>query len=203
MSLRSVEVIASLLIAVPMACGGNGSSEPDASTRVDAAASTDASNGTPGTLTLTSTAFENNGLIPGDNTCMGNDLSPQLSWSGAPVGTASFAIVMTDVDVGAGLIHWIAWDIPPTITQLAEGVETSFEPSALSGGKQSLSYDGQTRGYAGPCPPAVHEYEFSVYALHETTLGGLDEASTRAEAKAAIVEAGLAQGTLTGFFPGD
>jgi phosphatidylethanolamine-binding protein (PEBP) family uncharacterized protein len=50
------------------------------------------------TLTLTSTAFEQDGQIPSKYTCEGEDLSPALSWTGAPAGTRSFAMIVDDPD---------------------------------------------------------------------------------------------------------
>ena len=81
----------------------------------------------------------------------------------APAATKSFAILMYDIDGGNGLgsVHWVAYDIPPNKTSLAEG-EASKETPKLVGGKstQGLSV------YAGPCTPpgSPHHYTFVIIA---------------------------------------
>lgn len=95
--------------------------------------------------------------------CPGQNVSPQLSWSGAPAGTKSFAILMYDIDgqFGAGVSHWVAYNIAPTATGLAEG-----------DGTKGLGFTGGagTRGnanYVGPCPPqgdGPHHYLITVMA---------------------------------------
>src|SRR5262249_15394433 len=79
----------------------------------------------------------------------GQNVSPQLAWTNAPAGTKSFAIVMYDVDgqAGAGVSHWVAYNIAPTVHELAEGDGTA--------GRKFTGGSG-TRGnanYLGPCPP--------------------------------------------------
>jgi Raf kinase inhibitor-like YbhB/YbcL family protein len=97
--------------------------------------------------------------------CPGKNISPQLSWSGAPDGTKSFAILMYDIDgqFGAGVSHWVAYDIPATVHGLSEGEGTA-------GSKNFIGGTG-TRGnadYIGPCPPqgdGPHHYLITVMAL--------------------------------------
>jgi Raf kinase inhibitor-like YbhB/YbcL family protein len=97
--------------------------------------------------------------------CPGQNVSPELSWSNAPPGTKSFAILMYDIDgqYGAGVSHWVAYDIPPTVHGLAEGEGTA-------GSKNFVGGKG-TRGnadYLGPCPPqgdGPHHYLITVMAL--------------------------------------
>src|SRR5580704_2644392 len=78
------------------------------------------------TLAVTSTSFADGAEIPAKYTGMG--ISPQLSWTGAPAGTASFVLIMHDVDaaIPAGSLtndisHWVVWNIPGATTTLAEG----------------------------------------------------------------------------------
>ena len=97
--------------------------------------------------------------------CPGKNVSPQLSWSSAPDGTKSFAILMYDIDgqYGAGVSHWVAYDIPATVHGLSEGEGTA-------GSKNFVGGTG-TRGnadYIGPCPPqgdGPHHYLITVMAL--------------------------------------
>ena len=46
--------------------------------------------------------------------CDGGNLSPQLSWQGAPAGTRSFVLTMHDPDAptGIGWMHWVVANIP-------------------------------------------------------------------------------------------
>ncbi len=110
--------------------------------------------------------------------CTGENKSPQLSWTNAPEGTKSFAITMYDPDAptGSGWWHWLVFDIPAEITELAPNagnIELNLTPK---GAIQSIT-DYGTRGYGGPCPPVghgIHQYVITVYALKTDKLG-LDE----------------------------
>ncbi len=71
-------------------------------------------------LALSSPAFINSGIIPTQYTCNGANESPPLSWSGAPKRTISFALIVRDPDAGNGdFIHWLAFNIPASVTRLA------------------------------------------------------------------------------------
>lgn len=101
--------------------------------------------------------------------CTGTGVSPQLSWSGAPAGTQSYAITLFDPDAptGSGFWHWQAWDVPAATTSLPEGA--TLPPGAVSGRN-----DGGGFGYTGPCPPVgdiTHHYHFTVIALNVPSLG--------------------------------
>jgi Raf kinase inhibitor-like YbhB/YbcL family protein len=96
--------------------------------------------------------------------CVGENVSPQLSWSNVPAGTTSFALIMTDPEgrVGLGVDHWIAYGIPASVTSFAEN-ETGKPSDKYVGGigtaKQSI--------YLGPCTPpgtAPHHYTFVMIA---------------------------------------
>jgi Raf kinase inhibitor-like YbhB/YbcL family protein len=97
--------------------------------------------------------------------CPGKNVSPQLRWSNAPDGTKSFAILMYDIDgqYGAGVSHWVAYDIPATVHELSEGEGTAGSNNFVGG--------TGTRGnaaYIGPCPPlgdGPHHYLITVMAL--------------------------------------
>ncbi|KTD33434.1 phosphatidylethanolamine-binding protein [Legionella moravica] len=111
-------------------------------------------------FTLQSSAFKPNSMIPDQYTCAGTDTSPPLSWQNIPVNTQSLVLVVHDPDAQGGeWIHWIIFNIPPTVTQL--------EPaSPLPDGALNGTNSWGTTNYKGPCPPmGVHRYVFNLYAL--------------------------------------
>ena len=114
---------------------------------------------------LETKAFPKGGEIPGKYTCSGEDVSPALSWSGAPQETKSFALIVEDPDAPSGTFtHWIVYDLPATTHQLPENVSKSDD---LSGGGRQGRNDFRRVGYGGPCPPPgrSHRYFFKLYAL--------------------------------------
>lgn len=98
--------------------------------------------------------------------CVGENLSPALSWVRAPSGTRSFAIVMDDQAgrAGLGVNHWTAYGIPVTETGLAEGVASQAATPVVAG-KNTLGM-----AYLGPCPPKGNAPQHYVYTLIATTL---------------------------------
>lgn len=101
--------------------------------------------------------------------CHGNNLSPELSWSGEPLGTRSYAITLLDIDArdGRGWWHWIVYDIPPSINMMPVGAGLSGVLRLPGGGRQGRNDYGEL-GYDGPCPPpgSIHRYVVVVYALN-------------------------------------
>lgn len=121
---------------------------------------------------LTSSAFAEGGSIPTKYTCEGQDTSPPLTWSGAPSGTRSFAIIVDDPDAPdpahpkMTYVHWVAYNIPATVTELAEGAGKGGMPAGSSEGVN----DWKKAEFGGPCPPiGTHRYYFKLSAL-DTTL---------------------------------
>jgi Raf kinase inhibitor-like YbhB/YbcL family protein len=158
--------------------------------------------GTPSiSLSLTSSAFAEGGIIPAVSTCSGANTSPPLSWSGAPAGTQSFAVVLTDLSIS--LVHWVIYDIPLTAMGLPASIEGTYSPSNATGAHQTVSVQASTVGYYGPCPsrpPPTHMYQFAVYALDVAPLPGVSQNTTRTDAVAAIAAHRLGMGTLTGMY---
>lgn len=103
--------------------------------------------------------FNNGQPVPQKFTCDGENVSPALSWSGAPAQTASYALIVDDPDAPVGVwVHWVLYNLPPTLNSLAE----------KSDGVGTQGMNGwRTAGYSGPCPPAgkAHRYYFKIYAL--------------------------------------
>jgi len=117
---------------------------------------------------LFATAFAEGGWIPDLHTCQGADLSPSLEWSGEPAGTLSFALMVDDPDAPGGVWnHWLLYDIPARVHNLAQGYKAG---SLGSSGKNDFGKPG----YGGPCPfkgHGPHRYFFKLYALNIQTLG--------------------------------
>jgi Raf kinase inhibitor-like YbhB/YbcL family protein len=119
------------------------------------------------TMEIKSQAFAHGAPIPSKYTCDGADVSPPLSWAGAPAATRSFALIADDPDAPSGTwVHWVAWNIPAGTQSLPEGLP---KKEALPGeGRQGITDFGRT-GYGGPCPPSgTHRYYFKLYALDAT-----------------------------------
>ena len=122
---------------------------------------------------LTSSAFKdgtplqkkNSNNTPGNANCVGENVSPPLAWSNPPAGTKSFALTMVDPEGrgGTGVIHWVAYGIPASVTGFAEG-EGSKPSDKYVGGKGTAG--GGAATYMGPCTPpgAPHHYTFILIA---------------------------------------
>lgn len=113
----------------------------------------------------------------------GEDASPQLSWSGFPEETRSFAVTVYDPDAptASGFWHWAVADIPASVTSLATGVGDG-EPGSLPAGAVTLANDASGRRFVGAAPPAghgPHRYFIAVHALDVESLG-LPEGATPA-----------------------
>jgi len=101
---------------------------------------------------------------PTNANCVGDNVSPQFSWTGVPDGTKSFVLLMVDPEGrgGAGVNHWVAYGIPASVTGFAEG-ETSKPSDKYVGGKSTQGVGF----YSGPCTPpgtTPHHYTFVLVA---------------------------------------
>ncbi|WP_134428811.1 YbhB/YbcL family Raf kinase inhibitor-like protein [Mycobacterium ulcerans] len=110
----------------------------------------------------------------------GEDVSPQLSWSGFPEGTRSFAVTVYDPDAPtlSGFWHWAVANLPADVTELPAGAGDGRE---LPGGALALVNDAGMRRYIGAAPPAghgVHRYYVAVHAVDVDKLELSEDASS-------------------------
>jgi Raf kinase inhibitor-like YbhB/YbcL family protein len=155
-----------------------------------------------GTFHLESPAFRDGELIPAIHTGHGLNLSPPLRWSGAPNGTASLVLIVEDPDAPKGTwVHWVLFNIPPSIKALPAGLERSPE---LANGARHGSCWGIDRferiGFHGPMPPPgrAHRYRFELIALDR--LLPLAPGCTVHQVREAMGGHELARTELVGFF---
>ena len=120
------------------------------------------------TMILRSSAFTQGDEIPAKHTCVGEDISPPLSWQDLPEGTQSLALIVDDPDAPdpqapkMTWVHWVAYNIPADATELAEGASKTHLPP---GAQEGLN-DWNKTGFNGPCPPiGRHRYFHKLYAL--------------------------------------
>jgi Raf kinase inhibitor-like YbhB/YbcL family protein len=99
--------------------------------------------------------------------CTGENVSPALSWTGAPKDAKAFAVTVYDPDAptGSGWWHWVVYNLPADTTSLPEGAGSGA--GKLPAGAQQGRTDFGKPGYGGPCPPPgkPHRYVFKVFAL--------------------------------------
>jgi Raf kinase inhibitor-like YbhB/YbcL family protein len=161
-------------------------------------------------MTLTSADLKEGGTIASEQVfkgfgCTGGNLSPALSWSGAPAATKSLAVSIYDPDAptGSGWWHWVVYNIPAGTTSLPKGAGDVSKTLMPKGAIQSRT-DFGADGYGGPCPPAgdkPHRYQITVFAVDVDKLPD----ATNDMASAALVGFDLhfhtlAKATLTGLY---
>lgn len=135
--------------------------------------------------------------------CTGANVSPSLSWSGAPAAAKSFALIVHDPDAPTGVggfTHWIVYNIPASATGLAKGAGS--KGGTLPAGTQQATTSFGMPGYGGPCPPAgdkPHRYVFTLYALG-TEKVDLPANATQALAGFTINGAKIASATMTALY---
>ncbi len=146
-------------------------------------------------IIITSSAFEEGGLIPPKYTCDGDDISPPLQWDPVPEGTKSIALISDDPDAPMGTwVHWVLFNLPADTRELQENIPK--DEILPNGARQGIS-DFHRIGYGGPCPPSgTHRYFFKIYAL-DTELD-LDAGAGKSDLLNAMEGHILAEGQLIG-----
>ena len=226
-------VIWTVLLVALFAAGCSSGDDGEAGTGAPAAASDQASGeGDPpdsgqavqqqveASIVFTSPVFHEKRRIPKKHTCTeisANEpnISTPLAWENLPEGAVSLALIMDSLEIeGAERVHWVMWNMPPSLTELAEGVEHSEK---LPDGTAQGTNGGGAVGYLGPCPPVIvsgfgetpsktqtqggakkgiSQYFFKLYALD--TMLDLPSSTTKADLLKAIDGHVLAVGELMG-----
>jgi len=145
---------------------------------------------------ITSPAFAEGAEIPVKYTDDSQNVSPPLDWSRGPSGTASFALIMDDLDAG-NFTHWVIYNLPPDARGLPEAVprDEKLDRRALQG-----KNGGRKIGYFGPSPPkgSPHRYCFTLYALDKSL--DLAAGASKEQVLQAMDGHVLAQSQLTGIY---
>lgn len=141
-------------------------------------------------MELLSTSFDPGGTIPPQHGKKSDNVSPQLSWSGAPKGTSSFVLTMVDQDpIARGYVHWVVTGIPADVTELPENAAADGVPDGAS----------ESRAYVGPFPPSgAHDYAFTLYAVDSAA--DVPAKATLERILRAVEPHLLARATLVGSF---
>ncbi|HEY8780590.1 MAG TPA: YbhB/YbcL family Raf kinase inhibitor-like protein [Mucilaginibacter sp.] len=141
-------------------------------------------------LTVTSTSFTDNGLIPAKYSCEGQEVNPPLHITGVPDDAKSLALIVHDPDAPAkgGFTHWVVWNI-----------DTKGNiPENFKGAEQGLN-GAKKEGYKGMCPPSgTHHYHFMVYALN--TRLSISKNTDKAGLEKAMHGHILAEGDIVGLY---
>lgn len=149
-------------------------------------------------MEISSGAFKDGQPIPIQYTCGGKNISPPLTWKGAPGNTQSFVLMVDDPDSPTGIwTHWALFNVPSDISELDE--DFTKPQAATPSAKEGLNSFKKV-GYGGPCPPAgkQHRYFFKIYALDITL--NLQSGASRNDIEAAMTKHILAIGQLMGTY---
>ena len=126
------------------------------------------------------------------HTCDGMNVSPAVSWANPPEGTASFAVILTDLDAPE-YAHWTVANIDATSTGISEGSVGDLAVVAMNSDAKP--------DYSGPCPPegGAHRYSLSVYAVSQVLEAqtGDGAPSLRAAIEAAALEVATTEFTYS------
>ena len=150
-------------------------------------------------MILKTNAFKQSEMIPTKYTCDGSDISPDLTWEGAPQGTKSLALICEDPDAPNGTFtHWVLYALPANTNGLPENLpkqDVIQSPASKQG-----TNDFREVGYGGPCPPrgSRHRYFFKLYALDTDIM--LAPKAQKTDLEAAMNGHVLAQAELMGTY---
>jgi Raf kinase inhibitor-like YbhB/YbcL family protein len=148
-------------------------------------------------LLMETDAFPDGGIIPAKYTGRGGNVQPAFTFSNAPEGTVSYALIFHDLDVAFGgntadVLHWMVWNIPASAMGIPEG---KVPDGAVQGGR------GAYAGPGAPAGPRYHHYVFELYALNANL--DLTPKATRDELLAAMQGKVVAKSAYVGRFRGE
>jgi len=158
-------------------CGSGSAPEPNVATN----------------MVVSSSSFASGQAIPEKYSAYGENISPALSWSGAPPGTKSFVLLLEDPDAPSKtpFVHWLVYNIPVGTTSIGEGQS----PAGGVVGKNSANMVA----YYGPKPPSgMHHYHFIVYALDAVL--ALESGAEKDAVVKAMAGHALGRGELVGTY---
>jgi Raf kinase inhibitor-like YbhB/YbcL family protein len=145
-------------------------------------------------MIITSSLFDDGGMIPRKFTCDGGDMNPELLVQNVPAEAKSLALILHDPDapMPTGFTHWVVWNIDPRTSIIKE--------ESIPSGSMEGTNDADRMGYFGPCPPpgAPHHYHFQLYALDVVL--DLPEAASVGALRAKIEKHSIATAELVGVY---
>jgi len=150
----------------------------------------------PATLAVESLSFARGVQMPVSLTCDGDNHSPDVKIPPVPAATKNLVIVMDDLDAPFGFVHWLVYDVPPSVRDIAEGASSAGQlpPQAAEG-----TNDFARLQYDGPCPPSgLHRYRLSLYAIDVSL--GLPPGETKGKLADAVRGHILARGQIVGLY---
>lgn len=144
-----------------------------------------------GHMQITSSAFQNNQMIPAQYTCEGHNNNPPLTITGVPSQAKSLALIVDDPDAPMGTwVHWVVFNIPAQSTMEIKEKQIP--------GIQGINNFGELN-YGGPCPPSgTHHYFFKAYALDQELV--LKQGAKKSEVEKAMKGHVLAEAQLIGLY---
>ena len=153
-------------------------------------------------FTLTSTDVSDGQPLGAAQVFAEGNTSPQLSWSDAPEGTQSFVITCFDPDAPtpSGFWHWVAVDLPASVTELATGAGGADD--SLPGDAFHVRNDFSSFSFSGAAPPEgdhPHRYYFVVHAVGQETLG-VDRDASPAVVSFNLAFKAIGRAVLTGTY---
>lgn len=173
----------------------------------------------PAAFEISSTAYTDGETIPNQYSCMGENISPPLEWTGVPAEAQSLLLYFYDPDAGfdsgasveTGFVHWIVFNIPTATTGYPEDMPAgdTLDDGALQGNNDFAQFASpgdpfpggapiKVTGYDGPCPGNEHKYVFVLYALD--TMLDLPPQATPTEVLAAMEGHVIDQTELAGMY---
>lgn len=156
--------------------------------------------GTGTSLAITAPSFERGEPIPKRYTCDGDNVSPELTFSGAVQEMETLALIVDDPDAPRDepFVHWLLWNVPTSTETIPEGVAKAERPEPLEG--LQGTNDAGTVGYTGPCPPGnddAHTYRFHLFGLDSVldVEGGAERGALEAAIEGHVVDDAMLTGT--------